>query len=132
MPKSKRQLADEAYERNEARRAKSLQLDIETAMCPDDPICDECADRTTVVARAPLVCPHCNRDMHDAFGGAWTPMTQGQAFGWRLQCGYCGKIISTTENAWKAVRDERYQKVGVSDVKPPKKEASNRRIRGAG
>jgi hypothetical protein len=134
MAKSKRQLADEAYERNEARRAKSLQLDIEHPICPDDPPCDECVERTTVVDRAPLVCPNCNKDMHDAFGGAWTPVIRTFTFSYshKLQCGHCAYLLHVTEEVWNAVRNERYQRVGISDVKPPPKPRGEKRVRGAG
>jgi hypothetical protein len=126
MAKSKQQLADEAYERSEARRAKSLQLDIESALPPAE-------EPTTVVERAPIVCPACNQDMQDGFGGSWTPMTRGMFLPFKLQCGHCGHMEFVVEEVWKAVRDERYQKVGVSDVKPQKPESSSRkRTRGAG
>src|SRR6185369_16071285 len=56
-------------------------------------------ESTTVVEshRAPMLCPSCNQDMMDTFGGSWTPMTldfvNGKVLAYGLQCGHCAHII---------------------------------------
>ena len=88
--------------------------------------------RPAAFTKIPPMCPVCHTYMRDTFGGLWTPMAAIGTELRKLQCGHCAAIIVVTDEVWDVVREERRQKIGISDVKPPKREPKERRSRGAG
>jgi hypothetical protein len=124
MPKSKRQLADEAWTR--------LNTPNEDGVLPGQlPLGDPplVAASEPVFDAAPAKCPSCDRRMTLDHG--WTPnATSGMAAGgYTIQCGFCGVRLPVTEETHTALRaaiHERYMQLNA-----PKPEARPKRARGA-
>ncbi len=149
MPKSKRQLADEAWLR--------LNTPNEEGVLPGQlPLGDppKVAASEPVFAEAPAKCPSCDRRMTLDHG--WTPSTGGcyclhlldqhpdgsscvsegcRCLVYRpkpltITCGFCGWAQLITEPAWRALREairERYLALNAQKPKPqPKRQRGAR------
>lgn len=124
MPKSKRQLADEAWLR--------LNTPDENGALPGQlPLGDppKVAASEPVFAEAPAKCPKCDRRMTLDHG--WTPNSEsGRPIdSYTIQCGFCGVRLSVTHATWQALKDAiraRYLQLNA-----PKPKAKPKRQRGA-
>lgn len=118
MPKSKRQLADEAWLR--------LNTPDEHGALPGQlPLGDppKVAASEPVFDAAPTKCPSCDRRMTLDHG--WTPLSAGPF----IQCGFCGETLRVGEGTHESLRyaiRERYLQLNA-----PKPKAKPKRQRGA-
>ena len=135
MPKKKtrRQLADEAFERTEAARVAGVfetnipgQLNIDGSTFGANP-----ADLPPKIEHVPDHCPECGRIQTYAAGWSVVVFPTGLA---RLECGNCGHpvivdyaVADRLRRALRAYFDER-----AKALARPKRDPSTKRVRGAG
>jgi len=128
--KSKRALADEAWERTQQMSLEPPpdlhgelpgQLDIGGQI-----VGESHSTPLPVVSTLPDTCPACGKSK----GSVLTWIHMKTVEGWKVQCFYCGHIVAVTERTWNSVQEA--ARIAFRDRgQPPPAKAKGKRSRGA-
>ena len=105
--KTKKELADAAYEKSERLRGQIDAFDgVQGQVTDHPPVFDEGRS-------PPPVCPHCRKRMDISVGGSWSHLrhwwASDTASEWKLQCNMCGGIVIVSKDVWTQVREAAIQ-----------------------